>query len=66
MWHKAKWVGHPLRLEFIRVGLLVDKQAYACEFESHCVLHYMAEIMTTASLTEIKTNHKPQKGLSLA
>ena len=23
MWHKAEWIGHPLRLELTRVGLLV-------------------------------------------
>ena len=23
MWHKAKWMGHPMRLELTRVGLLV-------------------------------------------
>ena len=23
MWHKAEWMGHPMRLELTRVGLLV-------------------------------------------
>ena len=23
MWHKAEWIGRPMRLELIRVGLLV-------------------------------------------
>ena len=23
MWHKAEWIGHPMRLELTRVGLLV-------------------------------------------
>ena len=23
MWHKAKWMGHPLRLKLTRIGLLV-------------------------------------------
>ena len=23
MWHKAEWMWHPMRLELIRVGLLV-------------------------------------------
>ena len=24
MWHKAEWMGHPMRLELTRVGLLVQ------------------------------------------
>ena len=24
MWHKAEWMGHPMRLELTRVGLLVN------------------------------------------
>ena len=23
MWHKAEWIGHPMRIELTRVGLLV-------------------------------------------
>ena len=23
MWHKAEWIGHPMRLELTRLGLLV-------------------------------------------
>ena len=23
MWHKAEWMGHPMRLEHTRIGLLV-------------------------------------------
>ena len=23
MWHKAEWMGHPMRIELTRVGLLV-------------------------------------------
>ena len=24
MWHKAEWMGHPMRLELIIIGLLVN------------------------------------------
>ena len=23
MWHKAEWIGHPMRIELTRIGLLV-------------------------------------------
>ena len=32
MWHKAEWIGHPMRLELTRVGLL-DKFANGYTFK---------------------------------
>ena len=37
MWHKAEWMGHPMRLELTRVGLLVKAANHYTTQGVHCV-----------------------------
>ena len=64
MWHKAEWMGHPMRLELTRVGLLVKlANRYTTKGASLSIYIYTTVVQKVLCLTlKVSASHSCQTG----